>query len=929
MKHVILILMAVCCMASIASAQLTQTGPYGGYIICLAATGSDVFAGTNGSGLFLSTNSGASWSETSLPDNGTDNVVTALAVTDTLLVVGSLDGVYISNDGGRTWKVLAINSGNYVRAVEISGGSIFLGCDYSGIVRTTDEGKTWNFISGPYVKNNRPDRVHAFAVSGANLFAGTLTIAGADSGGVYLSTDNGATWTARSSGLANTNIYALAATGTNVFAGTDTGVYRSTNNGASWTQAGLKTLAINALYASGTEVYAGTDSGVFSSTNDGASWSQINSGLTNLSVASVVAAGTNLLAGTSGGGVFVATDSSINWNTSNTGMAAFQVLSIAVSRNGTGGTNIFAGTQNSGVFLSTDNGSTWTPMNSGLSSPTVNAIAVFGTKIFAGGNNGIFESTDGGKSWSHIRNGIVHSFAVSNTDIFAATGGEGVIRSTDDGTTWEYTMSGGTFYSIVSSGTGLFAVGTATGNGGGVYRSTDEGSTWIPVASTGITSYVISATGTNIFVSTGATNGGVVASTNEGNTWNDANIYPVDHSGEKIVQALMVSQYANVDTILFAGTSGGTYLTTTKGADWTEIPPGSVSSSASNIQTFAISDTTLLEGTDAGIWMGSIPKMIASIPRTIVSNQSSLTFGPVKSNTTKIDTLRITNPSIRPLVIDSIYTGRKRFSVTSLRDTIGTNKWINVPVSFTPDTAKSYSDTLYLLSNSTAPLTKIPLSGSLMVPQIVVMLNGHSLYGYYGGYLTDFGFFFGQVGTDSTKTQTLQITAGSALPLMIDTVYDGTKWFTVPELHDTLNEGDTVSLPISFTPDTSKPYLDTLYIVSNTVVPLTKVALLGNITPVAIRQKAQDMPKNYVLYQNYPNPFNPSTVIQFSVPRSELVSLKVYDVLGRLVRTLVDKMEQPGSYSVTFSASGLASGVYFYRLQAGAFSQTKKLLLLR
>ncbi len=88
-------------------------------------------------------------------------------------------------------------------------------------------------------------------------------------------------------------------------------------------------------------------------------------------------------------------------------------------------------------------------------------------------------------------------------------------------------------------------------------------------------------------------------------------------------------------------------------------------------------------------------------------------------------------------------------------------------------------------------------------------------------------------------------------------------------------------------------------------------------------------PEHFALSQNYPNPFNPSTVIRFGVRSTGAVSLKVYDVLGRLVRTLVDKVEQPGTYSVSFDASEFPSGVYFYELVAGSHVATKKMLLLK
>jgi hypothetical protein len=98
-------------------------------------------------------------------------------------------------------------------------------------------------------------------------------------------------------------------------------------------------------------------------------------------------------------------------------------------------------------------------------------------------------------------------------------------------------------------------------------------------------------------------------------------------------------------------------------------------------------------------------------------------------------------------------------------------------------------------------------------------------------------------------------------------------------------------------------------------------------TPV--REEAANVPSQFALEQNYPNPFNPSTKIQFSIVNRQLTIVKVYDVLGREVATLVNEVKEPGTYTVEFDASSLASGVYFYRLQAGTYVETRKLLLLR
>jgi len=105
------------------------------------------------------------------------------------------------------------------------------------------------------------------------------------------------------------------------------------------------------------------------------------------------------------------------------------------------------------------------------------------------------------------------------------------------------------------------------------------------------------------------------------------------------------------------------------------------------------------------------------------------------------------------------------------------------------------------------------------------------------------------------------------------------------------------------------------------------LTVAGLIT--AVNRKAREIPNRFSLSQNYPNPFNPLTVISYQLPVNTLVTLKVYDILGRLVTTLVEGRQTAGTHSVTFNASNLSSGVYFYRLTAGSYVLTKKLMLLK
>ena len=100
-----------------------------------------------------------------------------------------------------------------------------------------------------------------------------------------------------------------------------------------------------------------------------------------------------------------------------------------------------------------------------------------------------------------------------------------------------------------------------------------------------------------------------------------------------------------------------------------------------------------------------------------------------------------------------------------------------------------------------------------------------------------------------------------------------------------------------------------------------------NATPTGIEN--EESPYTFALAQNYPNPFNPSTNITFSIPSKSFVSLKVFDVIGNEVAAIISEEMDAGNYSTEWNAEGIPSGVYFYRLQAGAFSETKKLTLIR
>lgn len=128
-------------------------------------------------------------------------------------------------------------------------------------------------------------------------------------------------------------------------------------------------------------------------------------------------------------------------------------------------------------------------------------------------------------------------------------------------------------------------------------------------------------------------------------------------------------------------------------------------------------------------------------------------------------------------------------------------------------------------------------------------------------------------------------------------------------------------------PDTIniKVYVDWWYIENSPIIVVDSFEGIVN----GISNQNTGIPKKYSLSQNYPNPFNPKTTIKFDISRPSYAKLIIYDVLGKEVSTLVDEKLNAGGYEIDFNASNLTSGTYFYRLIAGEFIETKKMLLLK
>lgn len=266
-----LLTILVCALSvqiSIAQWVLVNNGMENIGITSLTCSGNTIFAGTPTGGVYLSSDNGTTWTQTSLNDQD----IRSLASNTNYIYAGSYNGngVYRSSDNGTTWIQTSLNN-IAIRALAVEGNNVYAGAwiPSTGVYKSTDNGQTWNQTSlGNFI-------IRSIAVKGNNVYAGS----GAASG-VFLSADGGATWTQTS--LNSVFVGSLAAYGNIVIAGSGNsgGLFLSDNNGTTWTQNFLNNANVYALNITGNNIYVGTyNFGVYVSNDLGTSWTQRNDGL--------------------------------------------------------------------------------------------------------------------------------------------------------------------------------------------------------------------------------------------------------------------------------------------------------------------------------------------------------------------------------------------------------------------------------------------------------------------------------------------------------------------------------------------------------------------------------------------------------------------------------------------------------------------------
>ena len=453
-------------------------------------TPSTIYAGTEGSGVFKTTDSGGHWISIGLRDKRIVHL--AINPSDTSIVYAATQyGVYKSSEGGENWSPIDLHQHAHdfktIVIDPVTPSILYVG-SAEGVFKTTDSGASWSAVNTG-LSNTRINTLAISPRDSSMLYAGTWD-------GVYKSSDGGGNWSPVNTGLVASNILTLVvdpAHHTTLFAMSDAGLITSTDSGVHWSPVDPNSIPTDTSSpvmdpAVPSTRFALSQWGISRSTDDGANWSAINTGLPASSESVIAAVSlvidpqtpTNYYVGT-WKGVYKSIDSGEHWVA--TGLTNLQIWFLVIDPV-TPSTLYAGGWVGQTVFKlvkSINAGRTWNPIDAGLPTST----SIYGlvidpnmpSTLYVPTWFGLYKSSDGGAHWSEINFGLEVTVSASvlaidplRSTLYAATSG-GLLRSSDGGNNWSKFDSGLSYPGITAfafdpeTHTTLYA---AT-NGGGIY----------------------------------------------------------------------------------------------------------------------------------------------------------------------------------------------------------------------------------------------------------------------------------------------------------------------------------------------------------------------------------------------------------------------------------------------------------------------------
>ncbi|MBK7215038.1 MAG: T9SS type A sorting domain-containing protein [Bacteroidales bacterium] len=519
------------------------------------------------------------------------------------------------------WQRTTGLNGGYVYDFTATSTHLYLGTIYNGIYVSDDNGDTWSNASNGLTKLQVSSLTH----SGDTVFAAMQDV------GVFCSIDHGQNWTTRNTGLTELSVLELEFNGGTLWAGTNYGIYKSVNNGLKWYKSsnGIPAdIGSDGFAFSGNRIYAATNDGVYYSDNDGNLWQKTGPGNDNPNIWSILSNGPYLYAGTYGSGLYLSTNQGNSWSQMS-GLAPAYIFSLTYS-----GNTLFAGTQE-GVFASTDDGITWIKKTNGMpASQEVNAIYANGSYLYAGfKQNGVFRSSDNGNNWIERNEGMsgipVFSMVTKGNSLFAGTAA-GLYVSGNEGLSWESLGNVINFPEIGNLavfGNRLYAGGVT-----GLYQSDDDGLSWVNISGDLDHDWIADILPTDTAIYAAIYGGGIYKTRNGGQNWT------------KISQGIPTPFTLNIAIIgdcLYAGTEyHGVYRSTDDGTSWTQAQSGlpaycSVSallSNGTNLISGIYEQGLFVSGTYGTLWHAAVSGFPSfSTPRCLMAVQNNI-FAGTSSN---------------------------------------------------------------------------------------------------------------------------------------------------------------------------------------------------------------------------------------------------------------------------------------------------------
>jgi photosystem II stability/assembly factor-like uncharacterized protein len=610
----------------------------------------------------------------------------------------------------------------------------------------------------------------------------------------------------------------------------------------------------------------------------------------------------------SGSKIYRSTDNGDNW----TEVADLSARSFAINDSG----HIYAvhTTGNGTVHKTTDNGNTWQQVLS-IPNDDKQDIAINDSgHIFIVGSS-VRRSTDYGATWIDKVNGLfqngyvrITSIAVNDSGhLFIGCAGEpyteyGIFKSTNNGDLWVRVKSGiqvENHHNIVINNLGHIFVGSY---GSGIWKSTDYGVTWTQ-QNTGLGHFFFSSMhiASNGDIYAGAEGGGIYRSTDEATTWQQVGF------SAAVVRKITVNP---VNGNLFTAVSGIS-RSIDSGQTWRPVNNG-----LTNYDT-----KTIVIKEDGTIFCGGNGGNYYPPPRVFRSTDNGNSW-------VKADTGLYGNP-INVMTVDddgNIYAGDHDAVYKSTNN--GSN-WISIggpgdAIGLAFNSAGDLFSSKYMdvwrKLNGDSVWTKMPTQGYWFDHSLFIGSNDYIYANQYRS--TDNGETWTQMnslGADAfafAENSLGHLFAGHGLGVYRSTDF-GDNW---TQVNDGLTFTEVLSLDID-----SDGYL---------YAGTKGRSVFKTVNPTTDVEDVKLEPTTFYLEQNYPNPFNPSTKISWQSPVGSWQTIKVYDVLGNEIATLVDEFKPAGRYEVEFNShSGnvrnLPSGVYFYQLKVGNYMEIRKMLLLK